>query len=141
MMTYGELTRALSDLLRRGEIGTPVSLRMFLHLPEPNADLDSAVATLMRLAASVFPCEVADLAARLDSEERQLNILIRMSDGRTVSLTVVRGGVTTVPLNLLLIGNHGIVRLEGGDAMLPFSPEEIPEDTDCWKKRIHAALQ
>jgi len=139
MMTYGELTRALSNVLRRGAIGTPVSLRLFLHLPEPDADLDVAVATLMRLVEIVFPGEAADLAARLDSSERQLNVLIRTSDGRTVSLSVVRGGTAAVPMNLLLIGNRGIVRFEGADSVLPFAAEDVAEEADHWKRRIKAA--
>jgi len=140
-MTFADLTRTLNDVLHGGEIGTPVSLRLFLHLPEPKADFGSAVAVLMRLAGTVFPCEDADLAARLDSDKRQLNVLLRLSDGRTVSLTVVRGGVTTTPLHLLLIGNRGIARLEGGDTVVNLSSEDVAEDVDRWKKRIEAAVQ
>ncbi len=112
-MTLDDLHKTLTDALATGKIGTPVSLRLHLQLVDPSADLAGSMATVMRIAEAVFDIPTATLSAQRDAGERQLNVLIESASGQTVSLTIGRGCTDTSKLDLLLVGNHGIVRLGG----------------------------
>ena len=138
-MTLNELNNTLSETVSSGKIGTPVSLRIHLQLSDSQVDLVEALAALMRVSLPLFQTNARRLMARRDSGQRQLTALFSLAGGQTVLVTVGRGAVDNGSLHLLLIGNHGTVRLEGSEQ---FDEESLvfPDGPNPWKSPIEESL-
>lgn len=138
-MTLNELNSTLSETVSSGKIGTPVSLRIHLQLPDSQVDLIAALAAVMRVALPLFQTNARTLMARRDSARGQLTALFSLAGGQTVLVTVGRGIVDNGCLHLLLIGNHGTVRLEGAEQ---FDEESLvfPDGPNPWKSPIEESL-
>ena len=115
-MTFDAVRRALTDALESGKAGTPVALRVSVSLADERVDLAATVESVRRLAAGVFGSEAERLRARRDGSGRQLTVLATHAGGQTsfVSVSRVPGGDA---LDVVLVGNRGIVRLEGGESL------------------------
>ena len=137
-MTLDDLNRTLSKAIATQKIGTPVSLRLHLHLPDPQVELIGALSSLMQIAEPVFATKPSRLMARQDITGRQLNVLIETKAGETIFLTIGRGSADSDNLNLLLIGNRGIVRLEGPE-LFEFSAVDAPHVHD-WSRPVEESL-
>ena len=139
-MTFDELNRTLSETRAGGKIGVPVSLRMHLQLSDRQADLVAALLAVIELARPLFGAQPSRLMARGVPGGPQLNVLASFTGGQTLLVTLGRGAVERATLELLLIGNHGVIRLEGAELF-----EEplfaAPEGADRWKSWIDKSLQ
>jgi hypothetical protein len=140
MTTLDDLQTALSDTLATGKIGTPVSLRLHLQLTEPDADLFAAMSAVMQMIEPVFSSSSARLRARQDADARQLNVLLDYTNGETVLLTLGRGCAKQPSLNLLVVGNHGVVRLEGGEMIEESAGSTTSSDGTHWKHVVETSL-
>ena len=90
-----------------GKIGTVVSVRALLHLPDETADLESAAAVLLALAGRLLGSDAGSLVTRGHESGRQLNLLLRLDAGGIQSVTVTRGGVSKLELDLVVfLGMH-----------------------------------
>ena len=114
-MTFDDLKRSLHNVSDTGKIGTPVSMRVHWQMPETSTEVCAALASIMNLCHSVMKGSPTTVIARQTSGGTQLNVLVTLENGRTILATVGSGSVSYSVLELLLIGNHGIVRLEGED--------------------------
>ncbi|MCH7689284.1 MAG: hypothetical protein IH899_21855 [Planctomycetes bacterium] len=138
-MTFDDLKRSLCSVLETGKIGTPVSMRVHLHIPKTRVDVYSALASIMKLCHSVTRDVPLTLIARQTSGGTQLNVLVTLENGRTILATVGSGSVKRSVLELLLIGNHGVVRLEGEDRideLLLTNDDEVQQ----WKTAVARSL-
>ena len=124
-MTLDDLRQTLNQAIETQKIGTPVSLRLHLQLADPQADLISTLAAIMHLADPFVATKPATLVARQEANGRQLTVLLENSQGRTIFLTVGRGSIGTASLYLTLVGNHGVVRLEGAELFDETSVQEF----------------
>lgn len=141
-MTLDDMNAALSEALATGRIGVPVSIRLHVQLPEPDADLARVLATIMRVAATVFSGQPERLTARQDADRRQCNVLVQHAGGPTTFVTLGRGSVTRPSLHLLVAGNHGVIRLEGCelfDGSAARQPAAEP-DVDRWRGAVAASI-
>ena len=138
-MTIDELRQTLLEARSTGKIGTPVALRVHVQLQDRQANFSIAVAAVMQLAKSVLEATPIELTARSDIDRRQLNVLFRYAGGQTVLVTLGRGAVSAASLQLLLVGNHGVVRLAGGDG---FDERSLTagDDVDRWNSWIDNSL-
>jgi len=128
-MKLDELGETLCQAISSGKVGTAVSLRTHVQLSEGESDLIGVFSLLLKLAGSAFGAEASTLFARQNADERQLNVLARYPDGQTAMFTVGCGSVTCSQCQLLLVGNHGIARLEGGEYFEETLPE-MPADVE-----------
>ena len=138
-MTFDDLKRSLCSVLETGEIGTPVSMRVHLQIPKTRVDVISALASIMKLCHSVTKDVPLTLIARQTSGGTQLNVLVTFVNGRTMLATVGSSSVNDSVLELLLIGNHGIIRLEGEsriDELLLTNDDELQQ----WKTAVTRSL-
>jgi len=138
-MTFDDLKRSLCSLLETGKIGTPVSMRVHWQLPKTSTDVCAALASGMNLCQSVMKDSPATLIARQASVGTQLNVLVTLENGRTIMATVGSGSVSYSVLELLLIGNHGIVRLEGEGRIEEFVLTN-DDDVQWWKTAVGRSL-
>lgn len=140
-MTFDDLNRALAEALATGQIGTPVSLRVHFQVPDSAADLAAMVAAVMRLSQPVFRERPSTLAAREHPHGRQWNVLVGYPGGATAFVTAGCGSARQPSLRLLLVGNHGIVRLEGPDQFEDdlFSPH-AGSDVEQWRSAVTASV-
>jgi hypothetical protein len=132
-LNLADLRRTLDRALGSGRVGIPVALRVHLRLERiagANIDLESAAASLLSWGEEVFGSPPQRVAVS-ENEGHSLTVLATCAGGQTLHVTVAASG--RPDLHLLLIGNHGIVRLEGGElleafgAIEPASTEEIEE--------------
>jgi len=138
-MTFDDLSERIAPAVVSGKIGTPVSLRMHVQLAESRADLVQALANAMHVAESVFAVEPVTLVARRNSNESQLNVLVSYTHGQVVMLTVGRGSADSSSLHLLLIGNRGVVRLEGSE-LFDDAGMQSPPDAAHWQLLVDRSL-
>ncbi len=138
-MTFDDLKRTLCSVLETGKIGTPVSMRVHWQMPKTSTDVCAALASGMNLCQSLMKDSPSTLIARQASVGTQLNVLVTLENGRTVLVTVGSGCVHDAVLELLLIGNHGVVRLEGEDQIdepLLTHDDEVQQ----WKTAVARSL-
>jgi hypothetical protein len=138
-MTFDDLSAKLLPAVVCGKIGTPVSLRMHVQLTDSRADLIQTLANAMHVAASVFTAQPATLMARRDANRSQLNLLFSYTNGQVVMLTVGCGSAESPSLHLLLIGDHGVVRLEGAE-LFDAAEMQSPPDAAQWRSPVATSL-
>ena len=140
-MNCDDLQKAVSEALASGQIGTPVSLRAHWQLADPNADLVKALAIILRVAEPAFSRVPDRLTARRGPDERQIHVLLHYADGKTALITLGRGSVQGESLHWLLIGNHGIMRLEGAEMFEATGPLAETGDVDRFRAAIDRSVQ
>ncbi|MCA9040389.1 MAG: hypothetical protein KDA65_08590 [Planctomycetaceae bacterium] len=115
-ISFSDLMVALKQALKSGQIGQPVSVRF--RLVAPSEFIPPAINELMQLISNYLPGFEASQANggrfRLQSHPSglQTNVLILSNHGPSVSLTWVPATQQPTSLKLLVIGNHGVIRLE-----------------------------
>ena len=127
-MTIDDVRESLAAALKGGQLGTPCSLRARLQMAQPAADLLRSQEALATLAAPWLPAGVMTLYARRAAADQELSVLAVHERGPTVFLTAGRGAARGSTLDVLLVGNHGIARLEGADCL----------DADAWAEAVEA---
>ena len=131
-MTFDDLSRTLHQAMRTEKIGTPVSVRLHLQLCDPQADLTASTVALLILIEPYFDLSSPQLLARRGPADSQLTVLLETAQGRTVFITVGRGSAQQPSLHLLLIGNHGVIRLEETQS---FEESPLPTTTSMHAER------
>ncbi len=139
-MTFDELNQTLTEARAGGKIGVPVSLRLHLQLSNPQADLMAALLAVIQMARPLFGAEPSKLMARGDSTGPQLNVLATFTGGQTLLLTLGRGAVERATLDLLLVGNHGLIRSEGAE-LFAEPVFTVPETVGQWKSWVDKSLR
>jgi hypothetical protein len=137
-MTFDDLRDTLATALATEKIGTPVALRLHVNLAELSFEPAALLATVASWAESIFRASPAKLTARCTGDDRQYNVLLNYAAGQTLLLNIVRGS-TTDSLQLLLVGNHGVVRLEGGELFDPTGMQPADE-IQHWKRPLARSL-
>ena len=138
MSSIAVLQETLCQAVATGKIGTVVSVRAMLHLPEETADLASSASVVLGVLGRVIGSEAGSLVTRGHESGRQLNLLLRLDAGGIVSITVTRGSASRLELGLVVVGNHGVIRLEGSELAeeMGLSGESFAEAEGRWLDRI-----
>ena len=138
MSSIATLEETLGEAVATGKIGTVVSVRVLLHLPDETADLESAASVVLALAARLLGSDAGSLVTRGHESGRQLNLLLRLDAGGIASVSVTAGSVPQLELALLVVGNHGMIRLEGAELAgeIGLSGESFAEADAAWRDRI-----
>ena len=134
-MTFEDLRRTVLETVNAGRIGTPVALRWHLFSSEQSDRLPGLLAGLA-LGEEVFATQAVRLACRASHANRQTSLLCQFPAGQTLLATSVCGCGPDRKLQLLVVGNHGIARLEDGpwDGALPAADPEA-------QARLSAAIE
>jgi len=133
MTTVQELNQTIQTALDSGKIGTPVCLRASVQLNKGGPEPIVVLAACTRMAEALFEVQPAKLTARQTPDASQLNLIVEFAAGQTLSLSIGRGAVNDPDTNLLLIGNHGIIRLEGGDTLEQQSWTADASEIERWR--------
>ena len=134
-MMLNDLETAVRQSLETGRLGTPVSLRMHWQLPQPETDLAAWLALLARKFVSLLGDPPARLMAQRCAEGRQWHLLLTGTRGRTASLALGCGASKTPQAQLLVIGNHGLLRLTGSEP-LEREPTALLPETEAWRAAV-----
>jgi hypothetical protein len=134
-MILADLERTLSSVLASGQLGTPVAVRIHATLPDAGGDPLEVLGLFRPLIRLVSGDAGGRVQAQKHSSGKQATVLWTDADGRTVFLSVVSIPNAPQSLHVLLVGNHGITQLSGGDLwnepvhanISPLWPEEIRE--------------
>lgn len=111
-MTLDEIQGALSDAMQTGKLGTPVAARVHL-LVDGEVDIAGAVERIVSMLAPCFEQPPTTVRARRHTTRRFTSLLLQSGNGRTIFITL--GHANRPAFHLLVVGNHGILRLEGGE--------------------------
>ena len=138
MSSIAQLEETLGEAVTTGKIGTVVSVRALLHLPDEQADLETAASVVLGLAGRVIGSDAGRLVTRGQESGRQLNLLMRLDAGGILSVSVTRGSSAQVELVLVVVGNHGVSRLEGAELAeeMGLSVESFGDPDDAWLELI-----
>ncbi|MEC9008749.1 MAG: hypothetical protein VX311_02235 [Planctomycetota bacterium] len=138
MSSIAQLEETLGEAVTTGKIGTVVSVRALLHLPDEQADLETAASVVLGLAGRVIGSDAGRLVTRGQESGRQLNLLMRLDAGGILSVSVTRGSSSQVELVLVVVGNHGVIRLEGAELAeeMGLSGESFGDPDDSWLELI-----
>tara|TARA_B100000029_G_scaffold444228_1_gene463856 strand:- start:1483 stop:1899 length:417 start_codon:yes stop_codon:yes gene_type:complete len=117
MNGLAHLERTLGDAVATGQVGKVVSVRALLHLPGDDCELELAANTVLTLGAGLVESDIetATRASRNHASGCQASVLAHFANGRIVSVTVTRGSAERLELSLTVVGNHGVIRLEGSE--------------------------
>ncbi|MAT13825.1 MAG: hypothetical protein CMJ46_00980 [Planctomyces sp.] len=116
--SISQLGTALQQAVATGQVGQAVSMRARVTAPTPA--IPAAINSLMAIATDLLHLSGNDemptgrFRARRHPSGLQMDVLLQAENGVSLSLTWVRYEDQPAAIKLLLIGNHGIVRLEEG---------------------------
>jgi len=137
-MNLEQLRSALKQALATGRAGQPVALRLHLQTGTAAATTEQLLACLMPVVSDVFGDEPQRVLARSATDSGQLNLLLEYEQGATVLVSVVALGQSRPCLHVILIGNHGVIRLEGGE---DFALAEPLPDGHHLLQRVQQSLE
>jgi hypothetical protein len=135
--TIDELQDAMTAAIATGKIGTPVALRVHAIVTSDSFNPAATLDAVIGLAGTAFPTKPQRLTARSAGAGQQWNVLLNYAGGQTLSFSIASNPDRSAGncLHLLLIGNHGIVRLEGAE-LLDDCSGESPENVVYWKQHM-----
>ncbi len=112
------LKQSVEEAVRDGHLGTIVALRVLMSAGDHPVE---QLSHWLDWSTKLFACEKGKLFASQDPTGRQISLLLTLATGATISLTTVRssGRSNESTLQLLLMGQHGVARLQGGEDIDP----------------------
>lgn len=133
--TLRELTRTLSETLQTGKIGIPVSARIRITSSATTEQLLPAVMTLL---SSVWEEKHLTLRATQHKTGLQTDLQLHLESGPTISISLIQNSPQE-SCRFLLIGNHGVIRLEGEDDF-DFTPNPDSAPQEIWNQLLQKSL-
>lgn len=140
-MTCSEVQSALADAVRTGKLGTPVAARVHVQLVDDAVEPDAVLAPVLEMLRPCFDHPPASVRAREHASEGQWNVLFQTAAGGTVFVTVGCGAANAPGLHLLVIGNHGVLRLEGAECFRPGDLSAAAPAPQAWSAAITESLR
>jgi hypothetical protein len=137
-MKLADLERALKAELDTGRLGDPVALRIHATFPKVQGDIFRVVGFFRPLLSLMGNVDGGEVHAKSHPTGKECAILWTDESGITVFLTLASGTKTKQSLHLLLIGNHGMTELHGGDAWSDAISSNL---SSLWEKEIQESLQ
>ncbi len=139
-MRFPDLQKTVARAVSGGKLGTPVSLRLHVQLAEQDADLAETFSAVIPLAEQLFQVAPSTLMAQQSDRGKQLNVLVHFDGGQTALFTIGAGSASQSQLHLLLVGNQGIARVEGGE-LFDEATIPIPDDGEPWRTSVGQSLK
>lgn len=133
MTTLADLHRAVQTTLASKRLGTPVFARYQFHAALKG---QAVVARLAKSAATVrdwFNVPVERVFAQGSVASRHITLLLEMRGGLTAVVTWVGTPGRAAGVDLMLLGNHGALYHDAGDAPLydiALAADDTPPDRD-----------
>jgi hypothetical protein len=128
----------LSSVLKSGQIGSPVALRIHATLPEGDLELLKVIGLFTTLVRLVADDTQGKLHARQHPSGQQVSVLWNDVNGRTVFLSLMSAPMAQQGLQVLIVGNHGIARLSGGEL---WNVPNLEDVASPWREAIDESLK
>ena len=113
-MRLQDLINTLKQAHATQQIGETVSFRAHLQLSEASCELEASLNAILSLAGVCFDTDDINAKQQLSAEGRQVTMLGTTKAGRSVMITVGAGSAKSGQFQLLVLGNHGSIELDGG---------------------------
>lgn len=137
-MTLSELETSVRQALETGHIGVPLSLKVWLHRPGGSAEAAECLVRLIQRFVPMLRDAPTTLLATRIHDQTCSQILLTGRLGRTALLLVSTPPAGAARVQLLMVGNHGILELSG-DSSLSDEPLVVSPDTAAWRDAIEAS--
>lgn len=138
VLTLTDVERAMRDVLKAGQLGTPVALRIHVTLPVESADAGMVAGYFASLIEQVANIKAGRIQAQQHSSGRQASLLWTDERGVTVFLTFLFDQPLHKSIRVLLIGQHGISQLVGDSQWQEIFEGDGPA---LWMQEIRESLQ
>ncbi len=140
MTTLADLHRAVQTALASKRLGTPVFARYLYHTPLKG---QAVVARLTKMSATVrdwINQPLERILAQGSAASRHITLLLEFRGGATAVVTWVGASGRGAGVDLTLLGNHGALYHDAGDAPLwdePFAADDAAPERDllAWIER------
>lgn len=155
-LSLSDVFRTVEDALATGQAGVPVSARMQWSI-RAAAEAPAVAASLLSRLSSLFRSSLSRVMVQQHISGEVLNVLATLVGGQTISLSLFsnpaaagsENGTSARAADLLVVGNHGVIRLEGDSADfssasdLHGNPPEQPEQLASFPSpgEVEAALR
>ncbi len=134
------LKESVEEAVRDGHLGAIVALRVLMSAGDRPVE---QLSHWLDWGTKLFACENGKLFASQDPTGGQISLLLTLTTGATISLTAVRSSgrpnESTSTLQLLLMGQHGVARLQGGEDIDP-SLNAADAPPQKWRDAIDRSL-
>ena len=107
-------SEAVLAALRSKRIGTPVAVRIVDHAPAGAWAIEPRLAGALETASRWLDADVRRLAALGDFASGQVSVLMEMMEGQTALVSVGSCGSSPALLEVVVVGNRGILSWEPG---------------------------
>jgi hypothetical protein len=117
MNSLDELHRSVQTTLASNRLGTPVFVRYIVQRPAA----EPALAGLARIAGVVrgwLGAPVREIYAVGSAEQRHITLTLELQNAATALITWIGTPGRGSGVDLLVVGNHGTLQHDGGDAPL-----------------------
>lgn len=137
-MTLSELETAVWQALETGQVGVPLSLKVWLHRPGGTLEVAECLVHLIERFVPMLRDAPATLLATGRDDGGYSQILLTSRLGRTALFLVSTPSAGVQRVQLLLVGNHGILQLSG-DSSLSDEPLIVSPRTAEWRDAVESS--
>lgn len=137
-MTLADLLRSARQALATGQVGTPVSLKLWLHLASDRTATAEWFTHLVEAFVPMLDDPPATLLAQSSEDGSFRQGLLTGAAGRTAVVSVSVGAESHSKVQFLLVGSRGVVQLSG-TAELDHDPLPISPHVAAWNEAFQSS--
>ncbi|MCC7418815.1 MAG: hypothetical protein IT428_00905 [Planctomycetaceae bacterium] len=137
-MTLSEFETAVSQALETGQVGVPLSLKVWIHRPGGGLEVAESLARLIERFVPMLRDAPATLLSTGADDGSHWQILLTGRLGRTALFLLSTSPASVARVQLLLIGNHGVLQLSG-DSSLSDEPLAVSPQAGAWREAMEAS--
>ena len=144
--TIASIHSVVTSALHINQVSRAVSVRAFLQLSADHGHLDAILAEMTTHVSAWFESKPARLYALGGAESGQLTVLVEFEAGQTALITAALLMASQAPVaDLLVIGNHGTLRWDGGAGTMllevPYEPAPLGGDGQAIRAAVGESLR
>ena len=145
MDPFEAASQTLRSALETDRIGSPVAVRVVVHLAADHGLIERIASRALEEAAGWLKGEPKRLTARGGVEAGQITALVRFAGGQTALVSAGSSGMGAPLMEIVVIGNRGVLSWEGGHAFpfsdVPKAEGDLPEKAAAFLRAVRASLR
>ena len=145
MSNFNVARETIERALRSNRIGTPVSVRLVIHTTADHGEVDGVLDEVLDAACGWLGGSPEKVRATGGDETGQTSVLIQWAGGRTALVSVGTHGEAAPLLEIVLVGNRGVLAWEADGRETPLSEQRGPaprtEGSEALVRAVRMAIK
>ena len=137
-MTASAASDAVLNVLRTKRIGIPVSVRIVDHTTSESDRIEPSLGHSLEAASSWLNADVRGLAALGDLRSGPVSVLMEFRQGQTAIVSVGTRGRRSPLLEVVVVGNRGVLSWEPGPGPALESEPRGPTGSEAARRLLEA---